>query len=135
MSPEISWYNDEHTAFFIRYEVGWTWDQHHAMVARLRQMGDEHEINPILCLLDLRGTTVPFDSPAGEHYTEPRENSFIVIVLDNMFTRTVAQLVIRARGREHQILLAGTLEEGNALLDAQLVKMQSSTATHRKTHP
>ena len=134
MTSQISWYNEDYNALLIRYEAGWTWKQHHALIAQLSQMRNERGITPFFCLFDLRGTTMPFDSSTGENYHNPREGSYIVIVIDNMFTRTIAQLAIRARGHQHLIHLVSTLEEGKAHIDAQIAKLKSSKNSNNQAH-
>ncbi len=129
MIPQISWYNPKQTAFLVSYAPGWTWDQHRAVLKDLSRWRVSRKLNHTYCLFDLRGTTLPINSPVAPHYKDPREGSFIVIVADNVFMRTVAQLVIRGRGHQHLIHLVETLEEGKALLDAQLAKTSSAPAS------
>lgn len=129
MIPQISWYNPKQTAFLVRYEPGWTWDQHRAVLKDLSRWRTSRKLKHTYCLFDLRGTTLPINSPVAPHYKDPREGSFIVLVADNVFMRTVAQLVIRGRGHQHLIHLVETLEEGKALLDAQIAKTSSAPAS------
>lgn len=135
MIPQISWYNPKQTAFLVRYEPGWTWSQHHAVLKDLIRWRESRGLKYTLCLFDVRGTTLPINSPVAPHYRNPREESFIVIVSDNAFMRTVANLVVRGRGHQHLIHIVETLEDGKAMLDAKLAKLQSSVHASRKFYP
>jgi hypothetical protein len=135
MIPQISWYNPKQTAFLVRYEPGWTWDQHKAVLKDLSRWRHARGLKYTLCLFDLRGTTLPINSPVAPHYKDPREESYIVIVTDNAFMHTVAEMVIRGRGHQHLIHLTNTLEEGKALLDAQIAKMQTAARASRNFFP
>jgi hypothetical protein len=135
MIPQISWYNPKQTAFLVRYEPGWTWDQHRAVLTDLSRWRDSRGLKHTLCLFDLRGTTLPINSAVAPHYKDPREGSFIVIVTDNTFMRTVSQLIIRARGHQHLIHIVETLEEGKSVLDAHLAKLQSSARASQTLFP
>ncbi|NJR12609.1 hypothetical protein HC776_01620 [bacterium] len=122
MSIHLAWYTSDETAFYIRYAVGWTWAQHHQVVDTILQMTQAKGLNFSLCLFDLRGTTIPFDSPTGGHYRDPRHESFVIIVMDHVFSRTIVQLLIRARGHQHLVQIVNTLEEGEALLNQKIAQ-------------
>jgi len=134
MPPDIVWYNAEQTAFTVCYESGWTWEEHHALLHEINRLRDEHHLALRACLFDLRGTTFPFDSPVGPHYRDPREGVLVVVVIDNLFTRTVGHLAIRARDHQDRIQIVSTLEEGKALLDKKLASVPAATAS-RMTRP
>jgi hypothetical protein len=89
-------------------------------VAQIQKLREEHEIARSYCIFDMSGTTIPIGSPVGPHYTEPPQGSFIAMIVDNMFARTIVQIAIRAL-RKHQLFqLVGTREEANALINARV---------------
>jgi hypothetical protein len=132
MALHLSWYNPEQTAFLVRYEPGWTWEQHHALIKRIDDQCAERGFTSGVALFDLRGTTLPFNASAGPNYRNPREGSYIVLIIDNMFTRTIAQLIIKARGDERMISIVNTIEDGQTLINDHLAKMVSSNNTSSK---
>lgn len=125
MALHLSWYNPEQTAFLARYEPGWTWEEHHALIKRLDDQCAERGFTSSVALFDLRGTTLPFNASAGPNYRNPSEGSYVVLVIDNVFTRTIGQLIIRARGDERLITIVNTLEEGQTLINDHLAQKSS----------
>jgi hypothetical protein len=122
MSIMVEWYNENKQAFYVRYSPGWTWDAHHKAVREVQQLRAAHQLEMSFCIFDMSGTTIPIGSPVGPHYTDPPRESFIAMVVDNLFARTIIQIAIRALRKGHMFQIVATRAEANALLDERLAQ-------------
>lgn len=120
MPVKVDWYNEDKSAFYVRYSPGWTWDAHHKAVREVQQLRAANHLEMSFCIFDMSGTTIPIGSPVGPHYTDPPRESFIVMVVDNMFARMIIQIALRALRKTHLFQIVGTREEANLLLEARL---------------
>ncbi|NJR12610.1 hypothetical protein HC776_01625 [bacterium] len=116
----FDWYDSEHSAFYVLYKVGWTWDEHHQILAQLRQWADREGLAKTLGIFDLRGTTLPSGSLAKTHYSDPRPGSHIIILMDHMVARTITQIAILALRKQHLFTIVSTEDEAKALLEFYL---------------
>jgi len=122
MPVKVEWYNTDQTAFYVRYTPGWTWDEHHKAVRHVQDLRAERHLSMSFCIFDMSGTTIPIGSPVGPHYTNPPRESFITMVVDSMFARTIIQITIRALRKTHLFQIVGTREEANLLLEERLAQ-------------
>jgi hypothetical protein len=126
MAVTVEWYNEDKQAFYVRYSPGWTWDEHHKAVREVQDLRAAHQLEMSFCIFDMSGTTIPIGSPVGPHYTDPPHESFIAMVVDNLFARTIIQIAIRALRKNHMFQIVGTREEANELLEARLSEYRTA---------
>lgn len=124
MPVKISWYNPEETVIYVRYEPGWAWEEHHKAVEDASTMSRERGLKFSLCIFDLRGSVLPSNSPAAKHHTSPKSNAYIVIVMDNAFARTIAQIGILLAREQQRFEIVSKIEEADAIVKKRLSKEQ-----------